>query len=81
MGEERRTRVARLFPSEAACMRLVSAVLMERSEDWQIAERRYVVFTDQRAIEGWSNLQKRCCSIVWHRVAIHRKVFGLLATH
>jgi transposase-like protein len=48
----RRTRVARLFPNEAACLRLVSAVLMERSEDWQTAERRYVVFTDESAIEG-----------------------------
>lgn len=48
----RRTRVARLFPNEAACLRLVSAVLMEISEEWQTAERRYVVFTDQDAIEG-----------------------------
>jgi transposase-like protein len=48
----RRTRVARLFPNEAACLRLVSAVLMEISEDWQSAERRYVVFSDENAIEG-----------------------------
>jgi putative transposase len=48
----RRTRMARLFPNEASCLRLVSAVLMEISEDWQTAERRYVVFTDQLAIEG-----------------------------
>jgi putative transposase len=48
----RRTRVARLFPNEASCLRLVSAILMEISEDWQTAERRYVVFTDQNAIEG-----------------------------
>lgn len=48
----RRTRVARLFPNEAACLRLVSAVLMEISEDWQTAERRYVVFSEKRAIEG-----------------------------
>jgi transposase-like protein len=46
----RRTRVARLFPNEAACLRLVSAILMEISEDWQTAERRYVVFTDEDAI-------------------------------
>lgn len=31
----RRTRVARLFPNEASCLRLVSAVLMEISEEWQ----------------------------------------------
>ena len=29
-----RTRVARLFPNEASCLRLVSPVLMEISEDW-----------------------------------------------
>jgi putative transposase len=31
----RRTRVANLFPSEASCLRLVSAVLMEISEEWE----------------------------------------------
>ena len=31
----RRTRVVRIFPNEAACLRLVSAILMEISEDWQ----------------------------------------------
>ena len=30
---KRRTRVATLFPSEASCLRLVSAVLMEMSDD------------------------------------------------
>jgi hypothetical protein len=30
----------------------VSAVLMEISEDWQTAEKRYVVFTDPNTIEG-----------------------------
>ena len=40
----RRTRVARLFPNESACLRLVSAILMEISEDWQTAERRYLTF-------------------------------------
>ena len=48
----RRTRVARLFPNEAACLRLVSAVLMEISEDWQTAGKRYVVFDDENAIRG-----------------------------
>ena len=31
----RRTRVVRLFPNEASCERLVTAILMETSEDWQ----------------------------------------------
>lgn len=32
---KRRTRVIRLFPNVASCLRLVTAVLMEISEDWQ----------------------------------------------
>ncbi len=35
-----RPRVARLFPSEASCLRLVSAVVMEIAEDWQTAKKR-----------------------------------------
>ncbi|MCP3888109.1 MAG: IS256 family transposase, partial [Desulfobulbaceae bacterium] len=31
----RRTRVATLFPNTASCLRLVSAVVMEISEDWE----------------------------------------------
>jgi transposase-like protein len=31
----RRPRVVRIIPYEAACLRLVSAILMEISEDWQ----------------------------------------------
>jgi putative transposase len=48
----RRTRVARLFPNAAACLRLVSAILMEISEDWQTTDKRYVVFDDENAITG-----------------------------
>lgn len=48
----RRTRVARLFPNEAACLRLVSAILMEISEDWQSADKRYIVFNEETAIRG-----------------------------
>lgn len=38
---KRRTRVATLFPNEAALLRLVSAVLMEISEDWE-TEKTYL---------------------------------------
>lgn len=38
---KRRTRVATLFPNEASCLRLVTAVAMEISEDWQTG-RRYL---------------------------------------
>lgn len=49
----RRTRVARLFPNEASCLRLVSAILMEIAEDWQTAEKRYVTFSNEEsAAEG-----------------------------
>ena len=47
---KRRTRVARLFPNEASCLRLMSAILMEISDDWQTADKSYVVF--EAAIEG-----------------------------
>jgi transposase-like protein len=43
---KRRTKVARLFPNEASCLRLVSAVLMEIAEDWQTADKRYVTFAE-----------------------------------
>lgn len=35
----RRTRVVGVFPNEASCLRLVSALLMESSEEWQIGKR------------------------------------------
>lgn len=40
----RRTRVVGIFPNEAACLRLVSAVLMETSDEWQ-AGKAYLTFT------------------------------------
>lgn len=35
----RRTKVIGIFPNEASCLRLVSAVLMEISEEWQIGKK------------------------------------------
>lgn len=40
---KRRTRVVNLFPNELACLRLVSAILMELDEDWQTG-RAYLNF-------------------------------------
>ncbi len=34
----RRTRVVGIFPNEASCLRLVSAILMEISEEWQFGK-------------------------------------------
>jgi putative transposase len=39
----RRTRVATIFPNEASCLRLVSSILMEISEDWETG-RIYLKF-------------------------------------
>ena len=40
----RRTRVCGLFPNEASCLRLVSAILMEISEEWETG-KAYLTFT------------------------------------
>ena len=40
---KRRTRVVGVFPNEAACQRLISAILMETSEAWLIG-RQYLSF-------------------------------------
>ena len=40
---KRRTRVVRVFPNEASCLRLVSAVVMEISEEWETG-KAYLTF-------------------------------------
>jgi transposase-like protein len=40
---KRRTRVVRIFPNPSSCLRLVSAILMEIDEDWEIG-RIYLNF-------------------------------------
>jgi transposase-like protein len=47
---KRRTRVATLFPNEASCLRLVSALLMEIGEEWQVSPR---YFTSPRPDEPY----------------------------
>ncbi len=42
----RRTRVVSIFPNEASCLRLASALLMEISDDWQ-AGKAYLTFAEQ----------------------------------
>ena len=41
---KRRTQVAGLFPNTDSCLRLVSAILMEISEDWEISDAKYMKF-------------------------------------
>ncbi len=43
---ERRTRVISIFPSEAACLRLISALLMELDEAWQTG-KVYLQLTEE----------------------------------
>jgi putative transposase len=45
---KRRTRVVRIFPNPEACLRLVSALCLERSEEW-VAGR---VYLDVRDLAG-----------------------------
>jgi putative transposase len=45
---KRRTRVVRIFPNRRACLRLVTALAVEQSEEW-LTGRRYL---DMRELEG-----------------------------
>ena len=42
---KRRTRVAGLFPNESSCLRLVTAVIAEISDEWA-AGKRYLVMNE-----------------------------------
>jgi putative transposase len=43
---ERRTRVVRIFPNPASCLRLVTALCVEHSEEW-VSGRRYLTVGDR----------------------------------
>jgi putative transposase len=43
---KRRTKVVRIFPNETACLRLVSAILMEISEEWETGKVYLAVEND-----------------------------------
>jgi putative transposase len=52
---KRRTRVVRIFPNREACLRLVTALAVEQSEEWLTA-RRYV---DMEELREHGRLEKR----------------------
>lgn len=43
---KRRTRLVRVFPNEAALLRMVSAILIEIDEDWTNSDKRYIVWNN-----------------------------------
>jgi putative transposase len=57
----RRTRVFGIFPNEAACLRLTSAITMEIDEDWQTG-RVYLTIEKERSSQSswlWKSGQER----------------------
>jgi transposase-like protein len=44
---KRRTRVAGIFPNEASLLHLVSAVLMELSEEWETGKRYLNMYVEK----------------------------------
>lgn len=52
---KRRTRVARLFPNEEALIRLVSAILMEISEEWETGRAYLDMTTENENLENSSS--------------------------
>ncbi len=57
---KRRTRVATLFPNEAALLRLVTAILAEASEERESGRKYFIIGADQTLR---TNLQKNRCFI------------------
>lgn len=47
---DRRTRVVSIFPNEAACLRLISALLMETDEAWQTGRTYLTLRTEETAL-------------------------------
>ncbi|HSK85610.1 MAG TPA: transposase [Rubrobacter sp.] len=52
---KRSSRVVRIFPSRASCLRLVSALAVEQSEEW-LTGRRYL---DMHELEEYRGEEKR----------------------
>jgi putative transposase len=57
---KRRTRVVRIFPNREACLRLVTALAIEHSEEW-VTGRRYL---DMRELEEHPHLEREAEEVV-----------------
>jgi putative transposase len=55
---KRRTRVVRIFPNREACLRLVTAIAVEQSEEW-VTGRRYLDMEELRGRRGSGNSRAR----------------------
>ena len=55
---KRRTRVVRIFPNRAACLRLVSALCTEQSEEW-VSGRRYLDLAELGGEETLGTISQR----------------------
>jgi len=47
---KRRTRVVRIFPNRRSCLRLVSALAMEQSDEW-LTGSRYLTMLESELVE------------------------------
>jgi len=47
---KRRTRVVRIFPNPRSCLRLITALAMEQSEEW-VTGHRYLTMTETEPVD------------------------------
>ena len=59
---KKRTKVVSIFPNNASCLRLVSAILIEIDEEWRHG-RKFLNMTENKTESKImnQNLQKKCC--------------------